>query len=363
MIKFIHTSDWHLGANFSVLPPDLAEARRQEHRKVLEELADFAIEKKVDLFLVAGDLFNSSNPGSADIAFVKNLFAKLSGSNIKIFIIPGNHDAYEVGGFWDKNDFDANIFKGSNISSFEIPELDLSVFGYPTRRSNRHERIISEISKTNLEKRSKNSILLFHGSWENFGREGEKDYPFSTDEILKVGFDYIALGNYHQFAEVTQNAAFSGNPVGLDFSKGELGKKSFIYGKLENGKTQLLAIETSAKKFLTQNIDLTTLSPAQLLTEINSQKDNNKLIRFELSGIASMEMLAYLPSLEQDISGLFGYVEIRENFTSHVTADSNTYLGMYCKKLQEKIDAEKDEEKIKIYQKALEIGVALFNKI
>ena len=91
-MKFIHTSDWHLGAAFSVLPPALASKRREEHHRAISEIIDCAITSKVDLFLIAGDLFNSQNPSTGDIAFVQNLLTKLKNEKIAVFIIPGNHE-------------------------------------------------------------------------------------------------------------------------------------------------------------------------------------------------------------------------------------------------------------------------------
>ena len=56
-LKILHTADWHLGKkldNFN---------RIEEQRQVLDEIADIAQEQNVDVVIVAGDLFDTFNPG------------------------------------------------------------------------------------------------------------------------------------------------------------------------------------------------------------------------------------------------------------------------------------------------------------
>jgi len=364
MIRFIHTSDWHLGAAFSVLPPDLASARRVEQKKAIEQIADFAISEKVDLFLAAGDIFNSQTPSALDIVFVQNIFSKLTNSGIKVFAIPGTHDAYEAGGFWDKLSVESSasiIFTGAGLQNYALQDFDLTIFGYPYRKANHHERVLKEFA--NEEINAKNSILLFHGSWENRGIELTKGYPFTTEEINTLPFSYIALGDYHKFAQVGAKAAYSGAPLGLDFSAGELGPKSFILGEIENGKTTVKPIELQTTEFSNQEIDLTTVSPAQLLADLSAQKNSQQYLRVELSGIPSLEMAAFISNLKNDISPYFAYAEIKENLAiPNVAEDESTYFGMYCKKLKEMIAKENDEKRQKVLQKALVLGIGLFNK-
>lgn len=90
MIKVLHTADWHLGKwldNVSRLP---------EQKEVLEEIIAIADKENVQLVLIAGDLFDTSNPSAeAQELFYKTL--KRLGNNGKrvVIAIAGNHDQPE----------------------------------------------------------------------------------------------------------------------------------------------------------------------------------------------------------------------------------------------------------------------------
>ena len=55
-MKVLHTSDWHLGQKLR------GNIRDLEHQFVLDWLLKTIIEEKIDLLLVAGDIFDVMNP-------------------------------------------------------------------------------------------------------------------------------------------------------------------------------------------------------------------------------------------------------------------------------------------------------------
>ena len=58
-MKIIHTADWHLGNNFH------GHDRIGEHRHFLNWLLHTLDEQKPDALLIAGDVFDTSNPSAA----------------------------------------------------------------------------------------------------------------------------------------------------------------------------------------------------------------------------------------------------------------------------------------------------------
>ena len=57
-MKILHTADWHAGRVLHGQP------RTGEIREVLREIAELAQSEAVDLVLVAGDLYDTRNPGA-----------------------------------------------------------------------------------------------------------------------------------------------------------------------------------------------------------------------------------------------------------------------------------------------------------
>jgi len=85
-MKFLHTSDWHIGRG---LP---GQSRDVEQRKALEEVLAYAIEHEVDAVLVAGDVFDTSAPSPESESMVYNFFRALYAAGIPASVIAGNHD-------------------------------------------------------------------------------------------------------------------------------------------------------------------------------------------------------------------------------------------------------------------------------
>jgi len=85
-MRILHTSDWHLGKsleNFS---------RIEEQEKFLEDFVQMVEENNVDLVIIAGDIYDSSNPPArAEMLFYTTL-KKLSNGERVILVIAGNHD-------------------------------------------------------------------------------------------------------------------------------------------------------------------------------------------------------------------------------------------------------------------------------
>ncbi len=89
MLRILHTADWHLGQNF------FGYDRTPEHLHFLNWLYDTVVEKEVDVCLLAGDIFDVSNPSAASqrmfYDFVQTVTAALPG--LQLVVIAGNHDS------------------------------------------------------------------------------------------------------------------------------------------------------------------------------------------------------------------------------------------------------------------------------
>ena len=85
-MKFLHTSDWHVGRTIR------NRSRMDEHRAVFDEIVDIAKRERVDAVLVTGDVFHERRPPLAAEELVARTLAQLARENIVSVVIPGNHD-------------------------------------------------------------------------------------------------------------------------------------------------------------------------------------------------------------------------------------------------------------------------------
>ncbi|HYT35781.1 MAG TPA: metallophosphoesterase, partial [Ktedonobacteraceae bacterium] len=92
VITMVLTADNHLGYSASSQPPRKRELRKQQLRHAFQQATDFAFGQGVDLFVQAGDLFDTSNPDEQDRSFVAERLAQLRHAGIRTFAIGGIHD-------------------------------------------------------------------------------------------------------------------------------------------------------------------------------------------------------------------------------------------------------------------------------
>jgi len=85
-MRFLHTGDWHVGKTLR------GRSRAEEHRAVLHEIAEVARDEKVDIVLVAGDLFDSASPTAESEEIVYEALLALAEVSEWVVVIAGNHD-------------------------------------------------------------------------------------------------------------------------------------------------------------------------------------------------------------------------------------------------------------------------------
>ena len=89
MLKIVHTADWHIGHTLRGF------SRELEHRAVFADLIALIVEREVDALIVAGDVFDSQNPGGESQRLLYDLLVRLhlARPTMTIVIVAGNHDA------------------------------------------------------------------------------------------------------------------------------------------------------------------------------------------------------------------------------------------------------------------------------
>lgn len=86
-MRILHTADWHLGKNLE------GYSRMDEQEKFLEDFVKIVQEQEIDLIIVAGDVYDTSNPPARAENMFYNTLKKLSNNGERMtLIISGNHD-------------------------------------------------------------------------------------------------------------------------------------------------------------------------------------------------------------------------------------------------------------------------------
>jgi exonuclease SbcD len=86
-MRFLHTSDWHLGR--SLHRADLREAQAS----FLAHLVETVRSERVDAVLVAGDVYDRAIPSLDAVALYEDALARLRAAGARVVLISGNHDS------------------------------------------------------------------------------------------------------------------------------------------------------------------------------------------------------------------------------------------------------------------------------
>jgi len=86
-LRILHTGDWHLGKNLE------GASRMDEQELFLNDFVDIVEKNKVDLVIIAGDVYDNSNPPARAEKMFYDTLKKLSKNGERlILVIAGNHD-------------------------------------------------------------------------------------------------------------------------------------------------------------------------------------------------------------------------------------------------------------------------------
>lgn len=274
MVKLIHTADLHLDSAFrSRFTKEEAENRRQKQLMAWKELLSFAVEKKVQGILIAGDLFDSPVVSHGTMDFFLSTVSEHP--EISFFYLRGNHDTENT--FRYQENLPKNLFlfseKGKKyrlndrllLAGVEYGTKDIS-FGenegatqgagqaaeQGVGQENVHGAEALSKSESESEEESKFlklkeedcNILLLHGALYQGTPKGEAvqgEEGIFLKNLEKLPLSYIALGHIHKGGEGKLNNgalwAYPGCLQGRGFD--EEGERGFLYLKVEEEKKEI----------------------------------------------------------------------------------------------------------------------------
>ena len=87
-MRVLHTSDWHLGRSL------YGRKRYDEFEAFLDWLTKTMSEKRIDLLLIAGDVFDTNTPSNRSQELYYQLLCRIAASHCRhVVVIAGNHDS------------------------------------------------------------------------------------------------------------------------------------------------------------------------------------------------------------------------------------------------------------------------------
>jgi exonuclease SbcD len=189
-----HLSDLHLGYSQFGL-----EEREEDVYATFNEAIDISIRECVKLVIFGGDIFHTPRPNGKAIITLANALKKLKEKQIPVAYVLGEHDISRM-----RDVPLAHVFSNLGLAKklrLDEPFVvgDCAVYGADKeRRSNIDELVerLHSIEKKTSDGQKKRILVLHQGLTDMNKFAGEIN---STD--LPAGFDYYAMGHYHDHIE------------------------------------------------------------------------------------------------------------------------------------------------------------------
>ena len=265
---FLHTSDWHLGRSL------YGRKRYDECAAFLDWLAATIEKEKVDVLLVAGDVFDTSTPSNRAQELYYDFLCRISTSCCRsVVVIGGNHDSptflnapkellralnvYVIGSMTDNPEDEVVVLHGD-----EKPEAIVCAVPYLRDRDIRTVEPGETIDDKNaklvegVKKHYTDVCAVAEGKRADVMRAGADDVPIVAmghlftaggktvdgdgvrelyvgslahvgEEVFPPSVDYLALGHLHvpQVVGNRQHVRYCGSPIPMGFGEANQQKK------------------------------------------------------------------------------------------------------------------------------------------
>lgn len=265
-MKFLHTSDWHLGRQFHNV------SLLDDQKVVLEQIIDYIQSNPVDALVIAGDVYDRSVPPTAAIELMNQFVSRVCGElKLPIILIPGNHDGAERLGFGSQQMAESGLHIIANFQDmltpvelktdmgtvrfygmpYNDPELVRHYFKQPvSTHDDAHKLLCDEITAT-FDPNATN-VLISH-CFVDGAIESESERPLSIGGSDRVShehftsFDYVALGHLHQPQKKGEEyIRYSGSLMKYSFSEQHQKKGMTLVELDESGFKSATHIDLSA---------------------------------------------------------------------------------------------------------------------
>lgn len=219
MIKFIHSSDLHLGKPFGRFPEDVRVRLRQARTDALPRLASLAREHAASHVLLAGDTFDQTTPAPAVIRQALNMMR--AADDVTWIVMPGNHDHANATELWRQVAQDAppNVVLQLAPKPFALNAQATLLPAPPTERHPGRD-LTEWFDSADTEETLR--IGLAHGSVTNFDNsEDGGSSVIAPDRARRAGLSYLGLGDWHGQMQIGPETWYSGAPEADGFKHTE----------------------------------------------------------------------------------------------------------------------------------------------
>lgn len=361
MLRIIHTADVHLGARHDDLG-EQAAAQRERQFAAFRATVDLAIAERVDLFLIAGDLFDSNVQPRRSVERVAAELRRLAESRIRSVIIPGTHDCYDRASIYRAYDL-ATMAVGPAAGS-ALPDGMVTVLD-PDRPSVHLPALDAIVhARVFATKRAPYSPLrdplatadgpavtwrigMLHGSIAIPGKTEHDEVVVTTEEIARSGLDYLALGHWHSMQQGKAGPvtyAYAGAPEAVALTQAGAGKVLLVELDQRDGQRSVAIEEHPVGRTRFEKLDVDAAVVADqpaLIGQLAARADPDLVLDVRLVGVRRDELDLDPDEIETALAPTFLKVRVRDAsmpaLTDGLLPSADTIAGAFIRDLETRI--------------------------
>ncbi|MFD8984453.1 exonuclease SbcCD subunit D [Streptomyces sp. NPDC059564] len=264
-MKFLHTSDWHLGRSFHRVNLLAAQAAFVDH------LVDAVREHEADAVLVAGDVYDRAVPPLPAVELYDRALHRLADLGVPTVMISGNHDSARRLGVGAGLIGRAGIHLRTDPAGCADPVVladvhgDVALYGLPYLEPAlvkdefgaakvSHEAVLGAAMdriRADLAGRAPGtrSVVLAH-AFVTGGQASDSERDIAVGGVEAVpagvfdGVDYVALGHLHGCQTINERVRYSGSPLAYSFSEADHRKTMWLIELGPSGEVTAERIDT-----------------------------------------------------------------------------------------------------------------------
>ncbi len=362
MLRIMHAADIHLDTPFSGIDSSQAEVRRNELRAAFTSMLHYVKCEKLDMLLIAGDLFDSHYVTRETLALIKREFEQVK---CPIVISPGNHDPAFDGSVWKREGIfpkNVHIFtKDTELCRFDFPELGARVWGWAFACGDKYTTPLGDHRADEDGGEGMVNLLCVHG---DLSPSAKDTCPLTVPLLERFGADYTALGHIHNPREYTPRIAYSGCLESRAFD--ELGIKGALEVTIDGDKISKKKLRFSKRRYEIGELDVYGASSNTQLAEkirdyiAEKRYGDDTLLRLTLHGAVSPEFTVNVKALEACSDRIF-VLKLIDATTPMLDAETlrrdPTLRGEFYRVLEGALNSEDAAERARA-EAALRVGLA-----
>ncbi len=292
VLRLLHTADWQIGKQYGQFDADEAALLAEARIAAVERLAVLATEQRVDLVLVAGDVFDAQGIADKTVLRLFNATRAHAGPWV---MIPGNHDAALSESVWTRaqrlNAVPDNVHLCLQPEPLRFDGLNAVVLPAPLTQRHTYNDLTDWFAAADTPD-GVFRIGIAHGAVQGLLADGiDSANPIAADRAAQARLDYLALGDWHGCRQVDARCWYSGTPETDRFRNNDSGRALIVDIDAPGAVPRVTPVDTGRYRWRSEAFTLQVASDVDALCALLGALAADDVLQLDIDGRTDLDGL------------------------------------------------------------------------